>query len=89
MLLKYCKQLEVFIALDVLMLNFDKFRTVLKFLPPTNAPLYYTYKMLKCTVKLSHDCSYMFRSTCDSQTARHTIHTTAWNTFYHNIAEHI
>jgi hypothetical protein len=25
--------------------------------------LYYTYKMLKCTVKISHDCSYMFRST--------------------------
>jgi hypothetical protein len=35
----------------------------LKFLSPTNAPLYYTYKMLKCTVKISHDCSYMFRST--------------------------
>jgi len=30
---------------------------------PTNALLYYTYKMLKCTVKISHDCSYMFRST--------------------------
>jgi len=27
-----------------------------------NAPLSYTYKMLKCTVKISHDCSYMFRS---------------------------
>jgi hypothetical protein len=25
--------------------------------------LYYTYKMLKYTVKISHDCSYMFRST--------------------------
>ena len=23
------------------------------FLSPTNAPLYYTYKMLKCTVKIS------------------------------------
>jgi hypothetical protein len=34
----------------------------LKFLSPTNAPLYYTYKMLKYTVKVSHDCSYMFRS---------------------------
>jgi hypothetical protein len=34
----------------------------LKFLSPTTAPLYYTYKMLKCTVKISHDCSYMFRS---------------------------
>jgi hypothetical protein len=34
-----------------------------KFLSPTNAPLYYTYKMLKCTVKISHDCCYMFRST--------------------------
>ena len=33
-----------------------------KFLSPTNAPLYYTYKMLKYTVKISHDCSYMFRS---------------------------
>jgi hypothetical protein len=35
----------------------------LKFLSPTNAPLYYTYKMLKYTVKISHHCSYMFRST--------------------------
>ena len=34
----------------------------MKFLSPTNAPLYYTYKMLKYTVKISHDCSYMFRS---------------------------
>jgi hypothetical protein len=34
-----------------------------KFLSPTNAPLYYTYKMLKYTFKISHDCSYMFRST--------------------------
>jgi hypothetical protein len=33
----------------------------LKFLSPTNAPLYYTYKMLKYTVKISHDCYYMFR----------------------------
>jgi len=33
-----------------------------KFLSPTNAPLYETYKMLKCTVKISHICSYMFRS---------------------------
>ena len=32
------------------------------FLSPANAPLYYTYKMLKYTVKISHDCSYMFRS---------------------------
>jgi hypothetical protein len=32
------------------------------FLSPTNAPLYYTYKMLKYTVKISHDCSYIFRS---------------------------
>ena len=33
------------------------------FLSPTNALLYYTYKMLKYTVKISHDCSfYMFRS---------------------------
>ena len=35
----------------------------LRFLSPTNALLYYTYKMLKCTAKISHDCSYMFRST--------------------------
>ena len=35
----------------------------LKFFSPTNAPLYYTYKMLKCTVKISYVCSYMFRST--------------------------
>jgi len=34
-----------------------------KFLSPTNAPLYYTYKMLKYTVKISHDRSYMSRST--------------------------
>jgi hypothetical protein len=34
----------------------------LKFLSPTNAPLNYTYKMLKYTVKISHDRSYMFRS---------------------------
>ena len=32
------------------------------FLLPTNALLYYTYKMLKYTVKTSHYCSYMFRS---------------------------
>ena len=32
------------------------------FLSPTNALLYYTYKMLKYTVKISHDCSYLFRS---------------------------
>ena len=32
------------------------------FLSPTNATLYYTHKMLKYTVKISHDCSYMFRS---------------------------
>ena len=36
---------------------------LLKFLSPINAPLYYTYKMLKYTVKISHDCSYMFWST--------------------------
>ena len=35
---------------------------LLMFLSPTNALLYYTYKMLKCTVKISHVCSYMFRS---------------------------
>ena len=32
------------------------------FLLPTNALLYYTYKMLKYTVKTSHYLSYMFRS---------------------------
>ena len=32
------------------------------FLLPTNALLYYTYKMLKYTVKTSHYCSYMFLS---------------------------
>ena len=35
----------------------------LKFLSLTNARLYYTYKMLKYTARLSHDCSYLFRST--------------------------
>jgi len=35
----------------------------LKFLSQTDAPLYYTYKMLKYTTRLSHDCSYMFWST--------------------------
>ena len=35
----------------------------LKFLSPTNANLYYTYKILKCTIKISRDCSYIFRST--------------------------
>ena len=33
----------------------------LKFLSPTNAPLNYTYKILKYTARLSHYCSYMFR----------------------------
>ena len=32
------------------------------FLSLTNAPPYYKYKMLKYTVKISHDYSYMFRS---------------------------
>ena len=36
--------------------------TTLMLLSPINALLYYTYKMLKYTVKISHDCSYMFRS---------------------------
>jgi len=35
----------------------------LRFLSPTNAPLYYTYKMLKYTIKTSYDRSYMFWST--------------------------
>jgi len=34
-----------------------------KFLSPTNAPLNYTYKTLKYTARLSHYCSYIFRST--------------------------
>ena len=45
--------------------NQTKIQTVwviLMFLSPTNALLYYTYKMLKYTVKISHDCSYMFLS---------------------------
>jgi hypothetical protein len=64
----------------------------LKFLSPTNAPLYYIYKMLKYTARSSSDCSYIFSVQLDhhqgiyaepsykvtqSQTARHTIHTTA------------
>ena len=64
----------------------------LMFLLPTNALLYYTYKMLKYTVKTSHYCSYMFRSIRtiirESQTARHTVHTTTGNTFT-NTAEHL
>ena len=36
--------------------------SVFKSLSSTIAPLYYTYKILKYTVKISHDCSYMFRS---------------------------
>ena len=42
--------------------DFKKGKLILMFLSPTNALLYYTYKMLKYTVKISHDCSYMFRS---------------------------
>ena len=38
-------------------------QTTLKFLSPTNATLYYTYKMLKYTARSFPDCSYMFRST--------------------------
>jgi len=38
-------------------------KIALQFLSPTNAPLYYTYKMLKYTARLTHDCSYMFRPT--------------------------
>jgi len=34
--------------------------TTLMFLSPTNALLYYTYKMLNYTVKISHDCSFFF-----------------------------
>ena len=39
------------------------FLITLKFLSPTNASLNYTHKLLKYTVRLSHYCSYMFRST--------------------------
>ena len=39
-----------------------KMTNKLMFLSPTNALLYYTYKRLKYTVKISHDCSYMFWS---------------------------
>ena len=39
-----------------------KYSSLFMYLSPTNALLYYTYKMLKYTVKISHDCSYMFRS---------------------------
>jgi len=35
----------------------------LKLLSSTNTPLYYTYKLLKYTARLSPDCSYIFRST--------------------------
>ena len=54
--------------------------TTLMFLSPTNALLYYTYKMLKYTVKISHDCSYMFRSIW-------TIMIT--ETLFTNITEHL
>ena len=40
----------------------DATLAVFTFLSPTNALLYYTYKMLKYTVKISDDCCYMFRS---------------------------
>ena len=39
-----------------------EFIKLFMFLSPTNALLYYIYKMLKYTVKISHDCSYMFQS---------------------------
>ena len=60
---------ESWVAVDVITQTLSVFFIVvpcifitLKFLWPTNALLYYTYKMLKYTVKISHDCSYMFRS---------------------------
>ena len=53
---KEVKIQDFFIVLSCILIT-------LKFLSPTNALLYYTYKMLKYTVKISHDCSYMFRST--------------------------
>ena len=37
----------------------QKLLEVMKFLSPTNAPLYHTYKMLKCRVKMSHELSYI------------------------------
>jgi hypothetical protein len=47
---------KMHIIIIVLIMKF-----ALKFLSSTNARLYYTYKMLKCTVKISHDCSYKVR----------------------------
>ena len=40
-------------------------------------------------VKSVSSCGVYCVSCSLSQTARHTIHTTAWNTFYHNVAEHL
>jgi len=50
------KQFLIFIVVPCISIT-------LKFLSPTNAPLYYTYKMLKHIARSSPDCSYMFRST--------------------------
>ena len=38
-----------------------KFGDISRLFPPTNTLFYYTYKMLKHTVKMSLFCSYMFR----------------------------
>jgi hypothetical protein len=56
----------------------------LQFLSPTNASLYYTYKMLKYTVKISHDCSYMFRFKLHG-----TQYTPQLKTLFTNIAVHL
>jgi hypothetical protein len=56
----------------------------LKFLSPTNASLYYTYKMLKYTVKISHDFSYMFRCKLHG-----TQQTPQLETLFTNTAEHL
>jgi len=52
----YIVQLIIFIVVPCILIT-------LKFLSPTNGPLYYTYKMLKYTARSSPDCSYMFWST--------------------------
>ena len=62
-IMKYANWLPIFLlVLTCIYENIHKQICIFMFLSPTNALLYYTYKMLKYTVKISHDCSYMFRS---------------------------
>jgi hypothetical protein len=65
----------------------------LKFLSPTNAPLYYTPKMLKYTVKISHNCFYMFRSIWTIIPVCRAVHGTQYTpqleTLFTNIAGHL